>query len=200
MLPFDEAKAILGDIAASAGNVILVGGQAIEFWRQYYNIASNLDYLTRDIDLYADSLSADSNFQAFAHKDHAEIHLPDMDDASPNMESKISNLAAHPIKQNKEGVEQARLSVEIAKAYLGELIDQSKIKDTFGMIKRISRFSNREPSLLAFYSYGIDTLNAIPVDRYADEEQFKTLRYPQIRVEINGKREKFKALMASYTI
>ncbi len=249
MLSFDEAKNILIAIAGSSESpedVTLVGGQAVEFWRQFYDIKSSLGYLTKDIDFYGSSQAADNNFQAFVNKDDAELHLPSMDDSSPNsakitfkdknnqeieidylnqvtglsdddietyspvilldglsikvlhqllcMESKINNLAAWPAKRKKEGIEQARLSVEIAKSFIINLIDNDSIGDTFEVIERIFRFSCREPSLFSFYNYEIDTLKSIPIEKYPNDN-FKSIRYPQIIKEVDLKRKKFAVLM-----
>ena len=248
MLNFNEAKKIIIEIinsSESPEDIVLVGGQSIEFWRHHFKIKSKFDYLTRDIDFFAESSVAELNFQAMSHKKYAEIYIPDMDDPTPSsakmtfeegdqkieidymrqitglsgdeiesysrlikidgdvikvlhpilcMESKIINLACHPAKRKAEGIEQARLSIKIVNSYLSELIDQGKTKETYAAIERIARLSKREPSKFSHYNYVLDTLAAIPIDRYPASE-FKDIRYPQIVNDISLSRAKFSVLM-----
>lgn len=246
MLSFEEAKRILSNIAGSSKDVVLVGGQAIEFWRRYYHIESMLNFLTKDIDFYGDSASADQSFLILSSRDSAQLYIADIDDASPNiakitfknnqsqvveidylfqitglsnddiesfspvmmlddapfkvlhpilcLESKISNLAIHPIKRNKEGIEQARLSVEIARSFIQATLKESGDRSTYELIERIGRFAGREPAKFSFYRYQIDVLNSIPIDDYPDNK-FKSTRYPQIIGAVEEKRMKFAQLM-----
>lgn len=244
MLDFELASFLLKKLEDE--KVILVGGQAIELWRRYYNIETDIHVITTDIDFYGDSQSAEDAFKKLSGYQDIEIYVPGLDDETPNsgkltfkinnevieidylyrvtglsdddieqystavsindikirvlhpiliMESKIANLAAHPGKRNKEGIEQARLSVLIARNYLIDTIKNKGAASTYKLCERIGRFSLREPASFSFYQYKIDATHSIPIENYASEDLFFSKRYPQIMDLVNDKRQKFAVLM-----
>jgi hypothetical protein len=245
-LSFEEAKQFLLDIFGKSDEPVLIGGQAIEFWCQYYGIPSELPCITSDIDFYGDATLAEEGYEALQGNRELLINIAEPDDASPNsavitfrsksdkpikidylyqvtglsnddiesfspqvifegitlkvlhpllcLESKVNNLVIHPLKRNAEGQEQARLSVQIARCYLEKMIETEGVKSTYDLAERIGRFSLREPAHYAWHQYHIDTLGAIPIEKYPDNE-FKTIRYPQIKSQVMVKREKYDKLM-----
>lgn len=81
LLTLQDASPVL--TALSGSPAILVGGQAIAFWSDYYNIASDLPAITRDIDFYggSDAVAFGENALSLYH---VEAYLPDLDDSTPN--------------------------------------------------------------------------------------------------------------------
>jgi hypothetical protein len=110
------------------------------------------------------------------------------------MESKISNLGALPGKRSDEGIEQARLSVQIMKAYLGTLLSESRERDALKMLERVARIASSDASNYAFLACGVDVMQAIEVDRFSSGD-LKLKRYPQIEAHISDRRARFMRLL-----
>lgn len=240
-----EAAPILKETSEIKG-AILVGGQAIAFWSQYYNIEQNIPAITKDIDFYGGSECIELAESALK-KLNPKSFYPGLDDSTSNsgkvvcdldyqskekvgidflynltglsddeiedtaceidffnkkinvlhpllcMQSKIINLAVHIGKRNEEGVEQARLSVEIVKAYLSSLLIDSPER-IHKICEKIFKFSMRESSLYSNYQFKVDSLKSIPIE-CLPESEFRDKRYPQAESQINEKRKAFNARM-----
>lgn len=236
------------DLIAQIGDqdAVLIGGQAVALWAQFYHLTPNLPVLSSDIDFLGDSDAAEQASEKLIRY-AARLYLPNLDDPTPNsgkitlglpghpdpieidylyaitgldsddiarravtlnlnqhrlkilhpvqcLESKIANLAFYPSKRNPAGIEQARLSILIARAFLADLIRRNRIDDTYALAERIGRFSIRDSTRFAHYRYQLDTLQAIPIEDYPDNP-FKTIRFPQIQQKVSEKRQSFQKLM-----
>lgn len=95
--------------------------------------------------------------------------------------SRIENLAQLPEKQNLQGVEQARLSIQVARSYIEELAiepdnGQQRALKTIEYVVQLAKSGHGKKVTREF---GIDFRGAIP--SYAIcSEKFKTIRLPQI--------------------
>lgn len=85
---------------ASGDEGVLVGGMAVEIWRQHYGIESELASLTTDIDYFADrSFLVDSVKRIRKSGVRASEFLSSMDDATPNSgKIAVYDLAPEPIQ------------------------------------------------------------------------------------------------------
>jgi len=110
------------------------------------------------------------------------------------LESKISNLGAIPEKRCIEGIEQARLSIEIVRLYLLNLINQGRERDALKMVERIAKVASSDSSNYAYVVCCINVLNAIPLDEFKSID-FKEKRYLQIENHISNRRDRFIKLL-----
>lgn len=97
------------------------------------------------------------------------------------LESKISNLHLLSAKRSPEGIEQARLAIEIVAAFLARapLTQRDRLK----AIEAIGKFSATTPARYARESHGLDCLQAVPASllkKGALPENFLKKRWPQI--------------------
>lgn len=95
--------------------------------------------------------------------------------------SKIGNLYYLGAKRSAEGVEQARLAIEIAAAFL----ERAKLtkRDRLKAIEAIGRYSITAPATYAMEAFGLDCLKAVPASllrKGALPEDFLKKRWPQI--------------------
>ena len=106
------------------------------------------------------------------------------------LENKINNLALYPAKRNEAGVNQARLSIIIAR----KLLERSRSqRDLLRAVERIWRLSMREGACFVFSAFGLDVLNAVPTESVTSPE-FSDKRWPQITALTQERRTKFESL------
>jgi len=97
------------------------------------------------------------------------------------LQSKISNLYRLEAKRNVEGIEQARLAIEIAAAYVQQMIPDQRT--TLKAVEAIGRFAATTAARFAADTYGLDCLKAVPdsaLRKGALPEKFLEKRWPQI--------------------
>lgn len=114
------------------------------------------------------------------------------------MENKVNNIAMYPSKRDGEGIEQATLSIEIARRYLAEKVtsDPETRRQFHKHSERIFRFAARDPACFAFHAYQIDVLKAIPHDLLPSDDPFIVKRLPAAQRHIQSKREKFAQMLS----
>lgn len=110
------------------------------------------------------------------------------------LESKISNLGSLPIKRTVEGIEQARLSVNVVRVLLEHMLVDKRERDALKLVERIASVATSDSSHYSFAVCGIDVLQAIPVNNFSSME-FKTLRWPQIQSQVADRRRRFSTLL-----
>lgn len=101
------------------------------------------------------------------------------------LQAKIWNLYRLDEKRNQEGIEQARLAIEIAAAF----IQQQKMprRGLLDAIEAIGRFAATAPARFVAERFGLKCLDAIPQSVFEDgvlPEEFHKKRWPQILAAI----------------
>lgn len=104
------------------------------------------------------------------------------------LQSRIENLAQIPDKRTEEGIDQAHLSVAVARAYV-EAISAEPDGQRLALkaIEHIVRIGTSGAGRKASKEFGIDFLLAIPV-HVIDNDSFLTQRWPQIGEELAARR------------
>ena len=97
------------------------------------------------------------------------------------LQAKIWNLYRLEHKRTAEGIEQARLAIEIAAAFIEQAgMDQKTLQKA---IEAIGRFAATVPARYAREQYGLDCLKAIPQSVFKEgvlPSSFHERRWPQI--------------------
>jgi len=103
------------------------------------------------------------------------------------MVSRFENLRKLREKQNEVGVWQGNISIAVCHAYLEKLIALADERQAIRVATRILGVAGTAPGLQAFRNYGLEPLDAIPIDRFASrpfrDEQYArtTARIREIR-------------------
>ena len=94
------------------------------------------------------------------------------------------------------GIAQARLAVDIARAFIEEHLNEAGDPRTVReALKRIEKLAiDTQLSAVAF-TYHIEVLSAIPVERIATSK-FRDVQWPRVLARLEFKRRKFVALKA----
>ena len=108
------------------------------------------------------------------------------------LESRLQNLRQLPGKRNAVGVAQARLAVEVVRAFLEDRLAAGDTRRVFQAIKRVKKLA-LSPGLArtAFY-YDIDVLAAVPAARIA-KAQFHEQFWPDVLSRLKAKHERYAA-------
>lgn len=111
------------------------------------------------------------------------------------LESRLRNLHALASKRNRVGIAQARLAVEVARAFVEDSMNAGDPRTVRQALKRIEKLAlDTQLSSVAF-TYDIDVLSAVPVERIA-HSKFRELQWPRVLTRLEIKRRKFIALAA----
>lgn len=112
------------------------------------------------------------------------------------LESRLRNLESIPAKRNVIGVEQARLAVQVVRAfitrYMEEGGDPRVVRQAIRRVERIAL--DLRLSRVAF-SHGVDVLDAIPVERIG-YPRFHDQQWPRMQQRLAQRKAKFDALQA----
>jgi hypothetical protein len=112
------------------------------------------------------------------------------------LESRLRNLDALPSKRNAVGVAQARLAVNVVRAFIENHMDGGGDPRTVRQgVKRVEKLALDTRLSQVAFTYEIDVLAAIPVKRIA-YLRFHELQWPRLLARLERKREKFVALQA----
>lgn len=112
------------------------------------------------------------------------------------LESRLRNLDALPSKRNAVGVTQARLAVNVLRAFIENHMDTGGDPRTVRQaVKRVEKLALDTRLAQVAFTYEIDVLAAIPVKRIA-YPRFHEQQWPRVLTRLERKREKFVALQA----
>lgn len=108
------------------------------------------------------------------------------------LESRLRNLDALPSKRNAIGVAQARLAVSVVRAFIEHYMNEAGDPRTVRQaVKRVENLAlDTQLSRVAF-TYDLDVLAAIPVDRIA-YSRFREEQWPRMLARLNTKRAAFE--------
>ena len=108
------------------------------------------------------------------------------------LESRLRNLDALPSKRNAIGVAQARLAVSVVRAFIEHYMDEAGDPRTVRQaVKRVEKLALDTQLARVAFTYDIDVLAAIPVDRIA-YSRFREEQWPRLVARLNTKRAAFE--------
>jgi hypothetical protein len=232
----DEIKRVFKALSANdiGDSIILIGGQSIAFWAQYYRISipqTESPALTQDLDFLGKAAAA----KALGNAINAKVKIATFDDSTPNtglltwapsqssdrrllidflrnvlgvldkdvknlavtvaiedlpaikvlhpiicMQSRFANLATLSSKRDKNGIIQAKLSVEIAKQFIAN--DAMPLGNTVvsRAISRIMAICTAPSAIYVLHEFGIDGRDAIDLSLLPKDHPFVTIEYPKL--------------------
>jgi hypothetical protein len=112
------------------------------------------------------------------------------------LESRLRNLDALTSKQNAIGVAQARLAVSVVRAFIEDYMntagDPRAVRQA---VKRVERLALDTRLSRVAFTYNIDVLAAVPVERIV-YSRFREQQWPRVVGRLERKHEKFLSLRA----
>jgi hypothetical protein len=115
------------------------------------------------------------------------------------LDSRIQNLHLLPGKRTDAGIAQARLAVDVARAFIRQEVATRGERAGLKLLGRISDIASDIAAVRVFLLYGIDPLNAVPLEDFRTTSALHKLRWPQIVAEVAEKRESLRKLSSKST-
>jgi len=110
------------------------------------------------------------------------------------LDSRIQNLHLLPEKRTKAGISQARLSVDVARAFIRQEVATRNERAGLKLLERVAEIASDIAAVRVFLLYGIDPLEAIPLEDFRTTSALHKVRWPQIVAEVGEKRETLRKL------
>lgn len=110
------------------------------------------------------------------------------------LDSRIQNLHLLPEKRTAAGIAQARLAATVARAFIRREVASDGEKAGLKLLERVADIAGDIAAVRVFLLYGIDPLEAIPLEDFRTTSALHRTRWPQIVREVEEKRELLRKL------
>jgi hypothetical protein len=110
------------------------------------------------------------------------------------LDSRIQNLHLLPEKRNDAGIAQARLALGVARAFIAREVATRGEHVGLKLLERTAEIASDIAAVRIFLLYGIDPLEAIPLDQFRTTTALHKVRWPQILADVARKRESLRKL------
>src|SRR6202453_192607 len=115
------------------------------------------------------------------------------------LDSRIQNLHLLPEKRTDAGIAQARLAVDVARAFIRLEVATRDERAGLKLLGRAADIPGEHAAVRVFLLYGIDPLKAVPLEDFRTTSALHKLRWPQIIAEVGEKRESLRKLSSRST-
>jgi hypothetical protein len=110
------------------------------------------------------------------------------------LDSRIQNLHLLPEKRTEAGIAQARLAVDVARAFIRQEVATRDERTGLKLLERVADIAGDIAAVRVFLLYGIDPLKGIPLEDFRTTSALHKVRWPQIVAEVGEKRESLRRL------
>lgn len=111
------------------------------------------------------------------------------------LDSRIQNLNLLVEKRNAAGLAQGRLAVDVASAYIRDAVANRGERQGLKLLERVVDIATDIAAVRVFLLYGIDPLQAVPIDSFTTTSALHRKRWPQVIGEVARQREALRKLM-----
>jgi hypothetical protein len=110
------------------------------------------------------------------------------------LDSRIHNLDLLPAKRNVAGIAQGKLATFMVRAFIARELESRGERVALKLLERVAAVAAEPGAVRIFLLYGIDPLNAVPVEDFRTSAALHTKRWPQIKKQVTTQREKMRRL------
>jgi hypothetical protein len=115
------------------------------------------------------------------------------------LDSRIQNLHSLPDKRNDAGIAQARLAVDVVRAFIRQEVAARDERAGLKLLERVAAIASDIAAVRVFLLFGIDPLKAVPLEDFRTTSALHKVRWPQIVAEVAEKRESLRRLSSRST-
>jgi hypothetical protein len=115
------------------------------------------------------------------------------------LDSRIQNLHSLPEKRTDAGISQARLAVDVARAFIRQQVAARNERAGLKLLERVVDIAGDIAAVRVFLLYAIDPLKGIPLEVFRTTSALHKVRWPQIVAEVGEKRESLRRLLSRST-
>jgi hypothetical protein len=113
------------------------------------------------------------------------------------LDSRIQNLHLLPEKRTAAGIAQGRLAVGVARAFIRREVVARDERAALKLLERVAEIAADMAGVRVFLLYGIDPLEAVPLEDFRTTAALHKVRWPQIVAEVTQKRRSSQKLAPS---
>jgi hypothetical protein len=110
------------------------------------------------------------------------------------LDSRIQNLHLLPEKRTDAGIAQARLGVNVARAFIRSEVATRDERAGLKLLERVADIADDMAAVRVFLLYGVDPLKAVPLEDFRTTSALHKVRWPRIVAEVGEKREALRKL------
>jgi hypothetical protein len=110
------------------------------------------------------------------------------------LDSRIQNLHVLPEKRTSAGIAQGRLAVAVVQEFIRREIRSRGERVGLKLLERVADIAAEIAAVRVFLLYGIDPLQAVPIEDFRTTSTLHKVRWPQIRADVTRKREGLRKL------
>jgi hypothetical protein len=115
------------------------------------------------------------------------------------LDSRIQNLHLLPEKRTDAGIAQARLAVDVARAFIRQEVATRDERAGVKLLERVADIAGDGAAVRVFLLYGIDPLKGVPLEDFRTTSALHKVRWPQIVAEVGEKRGSLRRLSSKST-
>jgi hypothetical protein len=115
------------------------------------------------------------------------------------LDSRIQNLHLLPEKRTDVGIAQARLSVDVARAFVRREIKSSGERASLKLLERLAAIAADISAVRVYLLFDIDPLRGVPLEDFRTTPTLHKVRWPQIVAAVTEKRESLRKLSSKTT-
>jgi hypothetical protein len=115
------------------------------------------------------------------------------------LDSRIQNLHLLPEKRTDAGIAQARLAVDVVRAFIRQEVATRDERAGLKLLERVVDIAGDMAAVRVFLLFGVDPLNAVPLDDFRTTTALHRVRWPQIVAEVGEKRGSLRRLSSRST-
>jgi len=112
------------------------------------------------------------------------------------LDSRIQNLHLLAEKRTDAGIAQARLAVAVARAFIRQEVGTRSERVGLKLLERLVEIASDIAAVRVFLLYGIDPLEAVPLEDFRTTSALHKVRWPQIVAQVKDKRESLQRLLS----
>ncbi len=110
------------------------------------------------------------------------------------LDSRIQNLHLLAEKRTAAGIAQARLAVDVARAFIRQEVATNSERAGLKLLERVADIAADIAAVRVFLLYGVDPLQAVPLEDFRTTSALHKQRWPKIVAEVTRKRESLRKL------
>ncbi len=112
------------------------------------------------------------------------------------LDSRIQNLHLLPEKRTAAGIAQGRLAVGVAHAFIRREVATRDERAGLKLLERVAEIAADMAAIRVFLLYGIDPLEAVPLEDFRTTAALHKVRWPQIVAEVRRSRASSRKLLS----
>ncbi len=110
------------------------------------------------------------------------------------LDSRIQNLHSLPEKRTEAGIAQAELAIHVVRTFIRRQIEERGERTGLKLLERVAAIAADIAAVRVFLLFGIDPLEAVPLEEFRTTSALHKVRWPQIVADIRARREALQRL------